>query len=149
MSQQLSITSKDTKQMDLKMRTVIAAVAIIFNISFAAGQDKPTERKFTREQIEGLLKKGGLTADDTQALRKQIMACWTPQKPTVEVVIRVKYKMDGTVDGVPSLVDRKDQAEYLEAASAAITAVTKCQPIKLPASSYDSWKTIELVLRGE
>lgn len=132
--------------MDTIMRIFLIA-AIAFSSVTAVAQDviKPIPRTFTREQLNSALKQN--RNFDVTALRKQIMACMaSPTGP--EVTVRANYRKDGTLNGAPSLVDRRDSANYLKAAAAAIEAVTKCQPVKLPAEEYNAWKTVEITFMG-
>ncbi len=113
----------------------------------AYAQDKLEPRKFSRDQVEGMLKKDiSLSIDDVKFLRFQVMACWPkPKDATPEVTVRVKYTVNGNLDAEPVLINRKDTVAYLEAAAAAVKAVTSCQPIKMPRAKYEAWKEIDIV----
>ncbi len=84
-------------------------------------------------------------------LRTQAKRCWTV--PTgwsdprqVTVTLRFQLRKDGAVDGDPAVVEFPATPAGAAAAKAAIEAVTKCGPYRLPAAQYDQWKDIQLEL---
>lgn len=124
------------------------ALGLVIALAPAAhAQEKLEPRKFSRDQLEGMLKKDiNLSADDVKFLRFQVMACWPkPKDATPEVTVHVKYTVNGNLDAEPVLINRKDTVVYLEAAAAAVKAVTACQPIKMPRAKYEAWKAIDIV----
>ena len=128
------------------MRIVLVAALIMLSPA-AYAQDKLEPRKFSRDQVEGMLKKDiSLSTDDVKFLRFQVTACWPkPKDATPEVTAHVKYTVNGNLDAEPTLINRKDTVAYLEAAAVAIKAVTACQPIKMPRAKYEAWKELDIV----
>jgi hypothetical protein len=89
-----------------------------------------------------------LTAAELDQARQQLAGCWylNPQKtpapiPTVE--IKVELLPDGTVSSAQ--VENPDRMQtdpaFRDAAEAALRAVRKCSPLKLPPDKYLAWKS--------
>jgi outer membrane biosynthesis protein TonB len=83
-------------------------------------------------------------------LRSQVERCWSPPigAPNAEqliVSLDVSLGPDGTVQGIPQIVDttRMGDTYYRAAAEAAQRAVVQCSPYQLPAEYYDVWKDIQ------
>jgi membrane-associated protease RseP (regulator of RpoE activity) len=75
-----------------------------------------------------------------EALGEQIRACWKPTKGWPVVTVRFKLAQDGLLSGAPELPLHKAEAEVAE--TAAVGAITKCQPFRLPADQYEAWKSV-------
>ncbi len=94
----------------------------------------------------------GLTLSEIDAIRAQLKPCWSPPTgaPNAEeliVLIKVQFNPDGSVVGVPVVVNQWAMSadQYMRtAADRAIRAVLQCQPFELPIDRYRSWQTVEL-----
>lgn len=75
-----------------------------------------------------------------EALGEQIRACWKPTKGWPAVTVRFKLAQDGALSGEPEIPLHK--AEAGDAETAAVGAITKCQPFRLPADQYEAWKSV-------
>lgn len=90
-----------------------------------------------------------LNKGETDGLRSQIAACWyidpnasLPSDPIVE--IHANMLPNGVVRSA-EVVDKArmaSDADYRSAAQAALRAVLKCSPYKLPGDKYQVWKSI-------
>jgi hypothetical protein len=89
-----------------------------------------------------------LSGAELDQARQQLATCWylNPQKnaariPPVE--IQVELLPDGTVSSAQVVkADRmKTDAAFQDAADAALRAVLKCSPLKLPPDKYLYWKS--------
>ncbi len=90
-----------------------------------------------------------MTQSEIDALRSQITRCWViPQGWTspreVTVSIRFQLKPDGTVAGMPEVVEYPASQYGPVAGDNAIRAVMQCGPYALPAEKYDQWKDVQL-----
>ena len=94
-----------------------------------------------------------LTMSEVDAFRVQMAKCWTVPAGAagaekLAVKIRVFLNPDGSLGQPPELMDRTKLitggATYRAAADAALRAVRLCQPFKMPADKYNSWREIEL-----
>jgi hypothetical protein len=98
-----------------------------------------------------------LSKYEIESLRQQIPACWYfdsdthfADDPIVEV--HVELLPNGTVQSA-EVVDKArmaSDADYRSAAQAALRAVLRCSPYKLPEDKYQDWKSIVFTfnLRG-
>jgi membrane-associated protease RseP (regulator of RpoE activity) len=75
-----------------------------------------------------------------EALGEQIRACWKPTKEWPAVTVRFKLAQDGALSGEPEIPLHKTETEAAE--TAAVGAITKCQPYRLPADQYEAWKSV-------
>jgi hypothetical protein len=90
-----------------------------------------------------------MTQSEIDALRSQITRCWViPQGWTspreVTVSVRFQLKPDGTVAGMPEVVEYPASQYGPVAGDNAIRAVMQCGPYALPAEKYDQWKDVQL-----
>ena len=94
-----------------------------------------------------------LTMSEVDAFRVQMAKCWTVPAGAagaekLAVKIRVFLNPDGSLGQPPELMDRTKLitggATYRAAADAALRAVRLCQPFKMPADKYNSWRELEL-----
>ncbi len=84
-------------------------------------------------------------------LRAQAKRCWNlpsgwSDPAQVTVTLRFQLAPDGALDGDPAVVEFPATPAGAAAAKAAIEAVAKCGPYRLPAAQYEQWKEIQLVL---
>ena len=96
---------------------------------------------------------GGLTLSEEDALKAQIFGCWTvplglPYDDDLLVRIKLELKQDGTISKSEILdherMNRPGQKFYKVLAESALRAVRICQPLRVPQTGYDKWKTIQL-----
>jgi hypothetical protein len=90
-----------------------------------------------------------MTQSEIDALRSQITRCWViPQGWTnprqVTVSVRFQLNPDGTVAGMPEVVEFPASQYGPVAGDNAIRAVMQCGPYALPAEKYDQWKDVQL-----
>jgi hypothetical protein len=95
------------------------------------------------------LDRAGLNAA-LDAFRDQIRRCWVPPAGQQGIAhtnpnIRLRLKLDGTLDGAPVLLNRSSEPEFRALAESVLKALTKCQPFHLPAQAYSLWKETEIV----
>ena len=90
-----------------------------------------------------------MTVNELNALKERLAQCWSPpigwtDPAEVRVVLMLDLNMDGTVAGVPEVLE-SPQGQYSNAApESAIRAVHKCDPYILPAEKYDAWKQVKI-----
>lgn len=90
-----------------------------------------------------------LSQNELDALRAQIERCWNPPIGAADAkdlvpVIRIELKLDGTLASQPSLQNRGSDRYFQVAAESAMRAVRQCQPYKLPAAKYETWRAIDV-----
>jgi hypothetical protein len=90
-----------------------------------------------------------MTQSEIDALRSQITRCWViPQGWTSprEVTVSVRFQLnpDGTVAGMPEVVEYPASQYGPVAGDNAIRAVMQCGPYALPAEKYNQWKDVQL-----
>ena len=90
-----------------------------------------------------------MTESEIDALRSQMMKCWNvpvgaPDPTALVLRLRVALNQDGSVAGMPQLMDTLSLGDpYFRAASeSAIRAVKMCGPYKLPVEKYDAWNDV-------
>lgn len=125
----------------------------------AALLDKRDERRQAAagEQLSpnpGLGKSNGnaavLSQSEIDALRKRLAECWNPpvgatNAGNLKVIMRVLFRQDGMVAGVPQLVAGPPSVYGPAMAESAKRAILTCQPFKmLRPEHYDMWKDIEI-----
>ena len=95
----------------------------------------------------------GLTLSQEDALRAQIFGCWSvplglPYNENLLVRIKLQLKKDGTIMKSEILdhqrMNKPDQKFYKILAESALRAVRLCQPLKVPPTSYEKWKDLQL-----
>jgi len=96
--------------------------------------------------------RGALSADELDAVKRQIAGCWNIQpgaRDAEGLVVRLRVGMnpDRSVRSVTILDGGGDAANpfWQAAARSARTAVLKCSPLKLPAGKYDVWRVVTFV----
>ena len=113
---------------------------------------KKSDNKLTQSSKKNSFVKG-LTLSQEDALRAQIFGCWTvplglPYDEDFLVRIKLELKQDGTISRSEILdherMNRPGQKFYKVLAESALRAVRICQPLRVPLTGYDKWKTIQL-----
>lgn len=90
-----------------------------------------------------------LSQSELDALRNQIQACWSPPAGTVDakqliVKVQLLLNQDGSVQAQPTVTNRSSHPQFQLAAEAALRAIRRCQPYKLPIAKYQSWRDVEV-----
>jgi outer membrane biosynthesis protein TonB len=91
-----------------------------------------------------------LSQSEIDALRKRLAECWNPpvgatSAGNLKVIMRVLFRQDGMVAGVPQLVAGPPSVYGPAMAESAKRAILTCQPFKmLRPEHYDLWKDIEI-----
>lgn len=121
----------------LDKRTPQRQAAIGDTINQTASLGLPTGRAATLSQSE------------IDALRAQIQACWNPPAGAIEakelvVKVRLQLRQDGSLSVDPTVMNRGGHPSFQIAAEAAMRAIKRCQPYKLPIAKYDVWKDVEV-----
>tara|TARA_B110000971_G_scaffold203148_1_gene223465 strand:+ start:950 stop:1711 length:762 start_codon:yes stop_codon:yes gene_type:complete len=146
---------------DIKQASEFEKKEIIDTNQIAALIDKAKEKSAKVEKSENKLTQSniknsfatGLTLSEEDALRAQIFGCWTvplglPYDDDLLVRIRLELKQDGTIDKSEILdherMNKPGQKFYKILAESALRAVRICQPLRVPQTGYDKWKTIQL-----
>ena len=95
----------------------------------------------------------GLTLSQEDALKAQIFGCWSvplglPYAENLLVRIRLSLRPDGTVLDSEILdhvrMNKPGQNFYKVLAESALRAIRLCQPLKVPPTSYEKWKNLQL-----
>ena len=102
---------------------------------------------------KGAGERRGNTASLQAAMRRQIGYCWNgvddlPKDDQINVVIRVRLNLDGSLDGNASLVTPRSMpiGRRGVVVQRALTAVRQCANYQLPEDDYDEWKDIEVTI---
>ena len=91
-----------------------------------------------------------LSQSEIDAFRRRLEECWTPplgvnKTTNLQVIIRVLFKVDGTVARPPELVSGPVSMLGPAMAESAKRAVLSCQPFTmLKPEHYEQWKDIEI-----
>jgi hypothetical protein len=126
--------------------------ALIDKAKEESAQIKKRDDKITQSNEKNSFAKG-LTLSEEDALRAQIFGCWTvplglPNDDDLLVRIKLELKQDGTISRSEILdherMNRPGQKFYKVLAESALRAVRICQPLRVPQTGYDKWKTIQL-----
>ncbi len=95
----------------------------------------------------------GLTLSQEDALKAQIFGCWSlplglPYHKNLLVRIKLRLKPDGTVLKTEVLdharMNQPGQGFYKVLAESALRAIRICQPLRVPPTSYEKWKDLQL-----
>ena len=75
-------------------------------------------------------------------LRRQMLPCW---KTTGQEAVTLRFKLSrkGALEGEPVVVLRDGRQPDGAALAAALSAVKKCEPFKLPEQDYALWQEVE------
>ena len=117
-------------------------------------QAKTTKKldKVTQSQ-DPSMNLSGLTLSEEDALKAQIFGCWSiplglPYNENLLVRIKLKLKPDGSVIKTEILdharMNKPGQAFYKVLAESALRAIQLCQPLRVPTTGYDRWKSLQL-----
>jgi hypothetical protein len=90
-----------------------------------------------------------MTMSEVDALRARIAQCWTPppgwvDPAEVRVVMIIALNADGSVAGVPQVVQAPLGRYAQTAPESAVRAVRSCAPYALPAEKYQDWKEVKI-----
>ncbi len=95
-----------------------------------------------------------IAAGIAAAIRAQVTPCFTPPVGSaaagkITALLHIAISRDGSIAGRPGLVSQTGvtgaNAAYARAfAEAAMRAVLRCAPLKLPAAQYDQWAQVEI-----
>ena len=120
----------------------------------AALIDKAKEESLTvEEQVVKTSNKSSLTLSEEDELKAQVFGCWSiplglPYNEDLRVRIKLKLNPDGSVAKTEILdharMNQPGQRFYKVLAESALRAVKLCQPLKVPSSGYERWKTLTL-----
>jgi hypothetical protein len=85
------------------------------------------------------------------AMRARIAMKWKPSAYQGTILVRIRLKRDGTLDGSPQIMSPPSAAaEYPAAAESILRAVTLSQPFTmLGQQTYGRWKEMELEFAPE
>ena len=95
----------------------------------------------------------GLTLSEKDALKAQIYGCWIiplglPYNENLLVRIKIELKPDGSITKTEILdharMNKPGQGFYKVLAESALRAVKLCQPLRVPSTGYERWKTITI-----
>ena len=110
------------------------------------------DNKLTQSSVKNSFATG-LTLSEEDALRAQIFGCWTvplglPYDDDLLVRIKLELKQDGTINKSEILdherMNKPGQKFYKILAESALRAVRICQPLRVPQTGYEKWKSIQL-----
>lgn len=104
-----------------------------------AGTDRGTSPKLSASERSAI----------GNAIISQVSPCWSPPVGAAadsNLVVTVKFQLnsDGTLVGSPTVVNSSSNPAFRAAAGAAMRAIQRCAPIKLPAESYDYWRQVNV-----
>jgi len=92
-----------------------------------------------------------LSASETDSFRARVGSCWSPpvgatNAAELAVTIRLRLFPDGSFAGAEPLRDNKGtlSREQQAAFDAALRAVQRCAPYRLPVAKYATWREIEM-----
>jgi hypothetical protein len=111
-----------------------------------------SKNKLTQNNVKNSFA-SGLTLSEEDALRAQIFGCWTvplglPYDEDLLVRVKLDLKQDGTINKSEILdherMNKPGQKFYKILAESALRAVRICQPLRVPQSGYEKWKSIQL-----
>ena len=94
-----------------------------------------------------------LTLSQEDALKAQIFGCWSlplglPYQENLMVRIKLRLKPDGSVVRSEILdharMNTPGQGFYKVLAESALRAIRICQPLRVPPTSYEKWKDLQL-----
>ena len=89
--------------------------------------------------------KSALSQEELKILTGSFQKCWkSPNQAGLIVTVRVHLKLDGYLSGDPIITNLNPSPAFRAAAESALRAVRDCQPYRMPATSYESWKDVEI-----
>jgi len=96
------------------------------------GAEKGTGKKLTMSQFDLMI---GMIAE-------QVRPCWSPplsatSSDDLVVVLQISMNRDGSLKGRPQVLNNNANPSFRALSDAAVRAVMRCAPLKLPADWYD------------
>lgn len=91
-----------------------------------------------------------MTVSEIDAFRMQMSRCWSPPVGAAnagQLVVRIRIFLlpNGQLAQAPQLLNSRSGDRYFEAAAgAAMRAIQRCQPYRMPADKYQAWQQIDL-----
>lgn len=108
---------------------------------------KPQEESGTPKQGEFNLSGNddGVAADIADAIKQRLAKCWSipPGAREAQISVKVRFQLnpDGTVSGLPQVMNSNPDPLFTTTAQSAVSAVMECQPYDfLPQDKYDLWQ---------
>jgi tetratricopeptide (TPR) repeat protein len=88
-----------------------------------------------------------LSQAELDALQARIRRCWSPAanlSPDMQPKLQIQLNLnrDGTFGEPPSVLTPPGGPFGNQIVDAAVEAVTKCQPYRLPAAEYEAWRDV-------
>ena len=126
--------------------------ALIDKAKEESAKVEKSKNKITQSNVKNSFA-SGLTLSEEDALRAQIFGCWTvplglPYDEDLLVRVKLELKQDGTINKSEILdherMNKPGQKFYKILAESALRAVRICQPLRVPQTGYEKWKSIQL-----
>ena len=127
--------------------------ALIDKSKELSAETQKKNKKLTQSNKKTSTFATGLTLSQEDALRAQIFGCWSiplglPFEGDLRVRIKLKLRPDGTILSSEILeharMNMPGQSFYKVLAESALRALRICQPLRVPPTSYEKWKDIQL-----
>lgn len=104
-----------------------------------AGTSRGSASKLSMSQKAGI----------DSAVRDQVMQCWNPPIGAANdgsLAVRVSFTLnaDGSIADGPKVLNSSSNPAFRAAAGAAMRAVQRCAPLKLPPDAYDYWRQVTI-----
>ena len=126
-------------------------IAALLNKQEPVAAAAPTQSAASETPSLGAIDGAGdtLTISEIGALRRRLAECWTPPlgargAETLTVKVNMVLNQDGSVRGVPTVVDAPFGPAAEAASQAAVRAALQCQPYNLPPQKYAVWENITI-----
>lgn len=133
-----------------------------------APEPKPTEQDQVAEDIAALLEQAQsqpepspivgppLTAGEREGLIFAIQDCWNvpvaiKDAADLKVTLKISLNREGRLQGNPELISPSsvDDPSVRQAFESGRRALFRCQPYKLPADKFETWKEIEITFNPQ
>jgi len=108
---------------------------------------KPQDQAGTPKQGEFNLSGNddGVAATIADAIQQRLAKCWSipPGAREAQISVKVRFQLnpDGTVSGLPQVMNSNPDPLFTTTAQSAVSAVMECQPYDfLPQDKYDLWQ---------
>jgi hypothetical protein len=90
-----------------------------------------------------------MSANELDLLRARLARCWSPpigwvDPAEVRVVLMLSLNVDGSVNGLPQVLEAPQGQFARQAPESALRAVRRCAPYILPAEKYDAWREVKV-----